>query len=354
MRVKKLIQALVMSTISFCLSGGVDAAIGVSVSGTLDATYPTWNRISNRPNGVGGYVDSANDNVPYEVLEIRTTVPGDILTATVGRTTQFDSFLALYSSFDPNAPMTNLIAADDDSGGYPHAQLSTSGLAANTSYFLVITSYSNTVNSVFPLYGAYSLTLGGSFIVVPPVVAGISPTSGSITGGTQVTITGNHFTGATAVIFGNAVAGFNIDSPTQITATSPAGTDGMIVDIIVTNPGGASVTSQADQFTYATLAAKNMTTNAITGLGYALSAANPGVEIRTLDTPLVGNFIINKNLVLNGGFDATYQIKSGVPTTLNGSLTVTGGASNVETVAVKGKLAVQGGSLRVKDVKALP
>ena len=67
-----------------------------------------------------------------------------------------------------------------------------------------------------------------------------------------MTITGTNFTGATAVKFGvTAAASFTVNSATQITATSPAGSAGA-VDITVTTPGGTSATGAADQFTYVT------------------------------------------------------------------------------------------------------
>lgn len=83
----------------------------------------------------------------------------------------------------------------------------------------------------------------------PPAVTGISPTAGLESGGTSVTITGAELTGATAVKFGptNATS-FKVNSPTSITATSPAGTG--TVDVTVTTPGGTSTTSSADQFSY--------------------------------------------------------------------------------------------------------
>lgn len=43
-------------------------------------------------------------------------------------------------------------------------------------------------------------------------------------------------------------AAMNLDSDTQITATSPAGAG--TVDVTVTIPAGTSATSAADQFTY--------------------------------------------------------------------------------------------------------
>ncbi len=100
--------------------------------------------------------------------------------------------------------------------------------------------------------GTSATSAADQFTYVPaPAVTSISPTSGATAGGTTVTITGTGFAGATAITFGaTAATGFTVNSPTQITATSPAGAAGT-VDIRVTTPGGTSATSAADQFTYA-------------------------------------------------------------------------------------------------------
>ena len=89
-----------------------------------------------------------------------------------------------------------------------------------------------------------------------PTVAGISPVSGLTVGGTIVTINGTGFfaggssAAVSAVKFSTATAaGFTVDSATQITATSPAGSAG-VVDVTVTTVGGTSVTNSADQFAY--------------------------------------------------------------------------------------------------------
>jgi hypothetical protein len=69
-------------------------------------------------------------------------------------------------------------------------------------------------------------------------------------GGTQVTINGTGFVGATAVDFGGvAAASFTVNSSTQITAISPV--DANTVDVTVVCSGGTSATSTSDQFTYA-------------------------------------------------------------------------------------------------------
>ncbi|HST32221.1 MAG TPA: S8 family serine peptidase [Solirubrobacteraceae bacterium] len=83
----------------------------------------------------------------------------------------------------------------------------------------------------------------------PAVVTGVSPNSGPASGGTPVTITGAHLDGATTVKFGSVNAtSFAIDSPTSITARSPAGAG--TVDVTVATPGGASPATAGDRFTY--------------------------------------------------------------------------------------------------------
>lgn len=83
-----------------------------------------------------------------------------------------------------------------------------------------------------------------------PTVTSVSPTTGTPAGGTPVTITGTNFIGVNTVHFGaNTAVSFVVNSTTSISATSPAGAG--TVDVTVTNAGGTSATSAADQFTYA-------------------------------------------------------------------------------------------------------
>lgn len=85
--------------------------------------------------------------------------------------------------------------------------------------------------------------------IPPPAVTGVSPNLGPAAGGTTVTITGTHFSGATAVTFGpNAATSLKPGGDTQVSAVSPAGTG--TVDVVVTTPSGSSTISQADRFTY--------------------------------------------------------------------------------------------------------
>jgi hypothetical protein len=58
--------------------------------------------------------------------------------------------------------------------------------------------------------------------VEPPVVQSLTPDSGTTAGGTQVTITGQHFTGITSVTFGGTAATVVSSSDTQIVVTTGA------------------------------------------------------------------------------------------------------------------------------------
>jgi len=83
-----------------------------------------------------------------------------------------------------------------------------------------------------------------------PVVSSISPNSGSVLGGTTVTISGAHLLGATAVRFGGTATGFWVNDDASITAYAPAGEQPQRVDVTVTSLGGTSARSAADRFTY--------------------------------------------------------------------------------------------------------
>ena len=86
----------------------------------------------------------------------------------------------------------------------------------------------------------------------PPTVASVSPSSGPANGGTIVTVTGtNLYVGSSfAVDFGTSPAtNVSVSSPTQLTATAPAGSVGT-VNVTVTTPAGTSTTGAADDFTY--------------------------------------------------------------------------------------------------------
>jgi hypothetical protein len=84
-----------------------------------------------------------------------------------------------------------------------------------------------------------------------PTVTSITPSSGSPSGGTVVTITGTNFSSGDTVKFGSTAAStVTVLSATSITAKSPSGTG--TVAVRVHNANGTSALVTADKFTYAT------------------------------------------------------------------------------------------------------
>ncbi len=84
-----------------------------------------------------------------------------------------------------------------------------------------------------------------------PIVTNVGLKSGSKNNPVTITITGQYFTGATAVRFGsNPATSLTVLSDTSIRATGAAGPTGTTVDIVVTSLGGSSPVVSADHFTY--------------------------------------------------------------------------------------------------------
>lgn len=84
-----------------------------------------------------------------------------------------------------------------------------------------------------------------------PVVTGLSPTSGSTSGGELVNVYGRHLTGATDVDFGATAAdGYTVVNDSHIVAVAPAGSAGT-VQVKVTTAAGTSTDTSADDYTYA-------------------------------------------------------------------------------------------------------
>jgi hypothetical protein len=128
------------------------------------------------------------------------------------------------------------------------------GLTINSDTSITVTTPAGSAgakNVVVTTPGGSVTSTGGYTYVVPaPTISSISPSSGSTTGNTSITITGTNFTGATTVTFdGVAGTGLTINSGTSITVTTPAGTAGA-KNVVVTTPGG-SVTATGG-YTYIT------------------------------------------------------------------------------------------------------
>lgn len=182
----------------------------------------------------GNTPDPTDVGVPYDV-NVEVSSP--------------DPFIAL-GAVDVDDGVGNMcVAALSNSGGgvaTGTCQLPTTGPAAS-----VLTLTANYVAGPAPFTDSSG---SGSHMVnaapQPPVITLISPARGSVTGGGSITVTGSNFiVGATAFDFGGSPGGsVSCSSPTQCTATVPAGTG--TVNIRATTVVGTSVDTRADDFTY--------------------------------------------------------------------------------------------------------
>jgi hypothetical protein len=139
-------RALILSTaaaLSF-LAAPVSAAEVIG-----DTTgEPTWNR----PIGSGPSLSGVGTATPYDVISFNVDAAGDYV---FSLTSAFDNYLHLYQgSFDPNNQLANLLIGDDDGGGGLNASFNF-GLLSGTSYFAIVSGFSN--NS----FGAYNLAITG-------------------------------------------------------------------------------------------------------------------------------------------------------------------------------------------------
>jgi hypothetical protein len=91
-----------------------------------------------------------------------------------------------------------------------------------------------------------------------PLISSLGTTSGAAAGGQSVVINGTDFVCVNSVMFGTqAASSFTVDSPTQVTAVTPAGTSGSVAVTLTTSSGSATSSSN---FTYTTTTIATTTT----------------------------------------------------------------------------------------------
>jgi IPT/TIG domain/PASTA domain len=90
-------------------------------------------------------------------------------------------------------------------------------------------------------------------VLPPPSIVSISPATGTIAGGSSVTISGTDFSEVQKVTFGGTAAtSYTVDSEGSITAVVPPGSAPGPVAVTVTTVAGTNPTGPAASFTYST------------------------------------------------------------------------------------------------------
>lgn len=171
-----------------------------------------------------------------------------------------------------------------------------------------------------------------------PVITKLSQVNGVL--GDEFTISGSNFCNAVAVYFNNAPTCFQVNSSTNISTVTPAGTD--TVDIRIVGPGGVSLITANDKFTYG--AVSSSPTNKVISLTGNLAFGNVTVETSAQRTLTIGN-TGNTNLTVSS---ISY------PSGFNGSwagMIPPGGSTNI-TVTFSPTLATSyGGNVTVNSDK---
>ncbi|KXL54230.1 endo-1,4-beta-xylanase A precursor [Anaerotignum neopropionicum] len=160
------------------------------------------------------------------------------------------------SSFDAMADDGNVNAdvtyANGNSESFPFGAINSSGLMTINVSGLPTQNITKVVLSSdnYAVFQNIELKNIQAISELAPTVTGISPSAGTTGGATIVTITGTNFIDVSDVKFGaTAASSYTVNSETQITATSPEGSEGT-VHVTVENWAGTSETGAADQFTY--------------------------------------------------------------------------------------------------------
>ncbi|WP_421405413.1 putative Ig domain-containing protein [Agrobacterium fabrum] len=239
------------NSVPLSITGGVATSVAVDTQATHGTANVSGTSITYTPNS--GY--SGTDSFTYTATNAAGTSSSATVTITV------NPVVAALTSVSPASGTTDGGETVTLTGsGFTGATSVTIGGRSATSFTVVSDT---TIEMVTPatVAGSHTVTVStpvgqasqsGGFTSSSwssaPIVTGISPDSGTASGGTSVTISGMGFSTATGVNFGGVSAtSFTVVSDGQIDAVTPAHALGL-VGVEVTSAGGDS--ELTDSFTY--------------------------------------------------------------------------------------------------------
>lgn len=254
---------------------GVSPSSGTTLGGTT--IYISGSNLNGATAVTVGGTAALNVSVPNSNTIVATTPAGtagaaSVVVTTVGGSNAANSF---FTYVLPPAPtVTSITPNSGPNTGGTSVTITGTHLGGATSVTIgggaasgVTIVDDNTITATTPsgILGAADVAVTtpsgtgtgvGLFTYVPPppTVTAIGPTNGPTAGGTFVTITGNYFTGATAVtIGGTPVTSFNVTGPNSITAITAPHAAGVALDVVVTTPYGIGTgVDPMSKYTYGT------------------------------------------------------------------------------------------------------
>lgn len=166
----------VVVVVSFCCAGPALSQT-ITFTGTLDSAAPTFNRSLSFGQGGACTLSAVGTAVRYVSRTFTLGTAANVTISAVdadGATitpAQADTFLMLYSpaGFNPAAPCTNAIAANDDAVGVRSRIITTTPLAAGT-YTVVLTSFDNVPAGAGALPWTFSIPITSPGFAAPPTL----------------------------------------------------------------------------------------------------------------------------------------------------------------------------------------
>ncbi len=267
-----------LSTDQGPVAGGTGVTItGTDLTGVTAVDFGTIPATQYAVNSAGTQITAVSPTAPSpESVDVTVTTP--VATSAVGTA---DVFTYLAPPATPTPPAVTSLSPDSgptsglttvtvtgvdltdvtqvDFGSEPAESFHRVSSTSLTAVSPAVTSAGTVDVTIVTLSGTSAVVPGDAFTYedgttsAGPVVTGVSPGSGPLSGGDTVVIQGSNFTdiSPTGVDFGTDPAQFTVNrAGTQITATSPDAGVAETVDVVVTNPLGSSTITPADVFTY--------------------------------------------------------------------------------------------------------
>ena len=208
------------------------------------------------------------------------------------------------------------------------------GLTAGTTYYFRVVAYNTSGQASSP-----SAQVSYTVPAVPsgpgtPTITSVSPSSGPVTGGTQITINGTNFaTSGTIRVGGTQATGITRVSSTQLRATTPAGSAGAR-DVQVINGNGSSA-ALPGAFTYTA----TPTTPTLTSVSPTSGPTTGGTTIT-----LTGSNFVSGATVRVAGVAATNVVFSSATQITARTPAGTAGARDVQITNPNGQSATRTGA----------
>jgi photosystem II stability/assembly factor-like uncharacterized protein len=249
-----------------CYATAYDYSLGTYIMLATTDGGSTWStqRLPSRVVPSGDIVCPTASNCYVTAYGNATDTPSVIATTDGGNTWSIETLPTEITSnddvFDISCPTaTTCYAAtyDNSTGSSTVIATTDGGYTWSIESLPDVTRYIDSISCLTAnlCFAGGSNVAGGALILsravtAMPTITSLAPASGTTTGGTKVTITGAHLTGASKVLFGSVPATtVQVASPTKLTAKTPTHAAGE-VKVSVTTPGGTGEKSTA--FTFVT------------------------------------------------------------------------------------------------------